>query len=118
MTMEQYQQWLQSPDGQKWQASQQPVITGCCEAGQGFTMAGGQFASYGGQPVTQAGQGFMKEAGDLQAVESYRLVPQPPRTEYQTIQKKVPKTVMQLVPETVMKTMQRPVRFVLSSKGR
>ena len=39
MTMEQYQQWLQSPDGQKWQASQQPVITGCC---QGFTMAGGQ----------------------------------------------------------------------------
>ena len=92
MTMEQYQQWLQSPDGQKWQASQQPVM--------------------------QAGQGFMKEAGDLQAVESYRLVPQPPRTEYQTIQKKVPKTVMQLVPETVMKTMQRPVRFVLSSKGR
>ena len=48
----------------------------------------------------------------------YSLVPQPPRTEYQTIQKKVPKTVMQLVPETVMKTMQRPVRFVLSSKGR
>jgi len=115
MTMEQYQQWLQSPDGQKWQASQQPVM----QAGQGFMMAGGQFASYGGQPVTQAGQGFMKEAGDLQAVESYRLVPQPPRTEYQTIQKKVPKTVMQLVPETVMKTMQRPVvRYEKQKKTR
>ena len=114
MTMEQYQQWLQSPDGQKWQASQQPVM----QAGLGFTMAGGQFASYGGQTVMQAGQGFTKEAGQMQAVESYRLVPQPPRTEYQTIQKKVPKTVMQLVPETVMKTMQRPVRFVLSPEGR
>lgn len=86
-----------------------------------------QLASFGGFPgqpmmVGQTqympGQTFSQAGGQMQAVESYRLVPQPPRTEYQTIQKKVPKTVMQLVPETVMKTMQRPVRFVLSSKGR
>ena len=86
----------------------------------------GSFSGVPGQPMmvgqTQymPGQTFSQAGGQMQAVESYRLVPQPPRTEYQTIQKKVPKTVMQLVPETVMKTMQRPVRFVLSStsKGR
>ena len=82
------------------------------------------FSGFPGQPMmvgqTQymPGQTFTQAGGQMQAVESYRLVPQPPRTEYQTIQKKVPKTVMQLVPETVMKTMQRPVRFVLSSEGR
>ena len=80
------------------------------QAGQGLSTAVGQVASYSGQPVATAGQGFTKAGGQMQTVESYRMVPQPPKTEYQTIQKKVPKTVMKLVPETVMKTQQRPVR--------
>merc|ERR1712216_1037183 len=62
---------------------------------------GGSFSGFPGQPMmvgqTQymPGQTFSQAGGQMQAVESYRLVPHPPKTEYQTIQKKVPKTVMQ-----------------------
>merc|ERR1712216_1052344 len=62
-----------------------------------------------GQTQYMPGQTFSQPGGQMQAVESYRLVPQPPKTEYQTIQKKVPKTVMQMKQEVVMQTQTREV---------
>merc|ERR1719514_5646 len=62
-----------------------------------------------GQTQYMPGQTFSQAGGQMHAVESYRLAPQPTKMEYQPIQKKVPKTVMQMKQEVVMQTQTREV---------